>query len=178
MLRREWTDDPRLRVVFSSVPLPFSGLFVSRTRQRGTITHTGGRAGSESIGKSSHRIPTTIIIIRGWWWTAAAAATPPGECVKTARRTLGVTQHRQVIAQIRDPRIKQVSIIIIINARLCTGSFFLRRRTLLEVHDTKEKKRFQDVCARSPWSGSLKRFAALHIQGVNFFSSLGGSVFY
>lgn len=104
MLRREWTDDPRPRVVFSSVPLPFSGLFVSRTRQRGTITHTGGRAGSESIGKSSHRIPTTIIIIiRGWWWTAAAAATPPGECVKTARRTLGVTQHRQVIAQNSGP---------------------------------------------------------------------------
>lgn len=71
---------------------------------------------------------------------------PSPMCVKT-------TMHRgdiaQVIAQIQDPRLKQVSRHDGAVARLCTKSFFLR--TLLVVQQKKKTDLIaEDVCDASP----------------------------
>lgn len=71
---------------------------------------------------------------------------PSPMCVKT-------TMHRgdiaQVIAQIQDPRLKQVSRRDGAVARLCTKSFFLR--TLLVVQQKKKTDLIaEDVCDASP----------------------------
>lgn len=71
---------------------------------------------------------------------------PFSMCVKTAMHRGDIAQ---VIAQTRDPRLKQVSQHDGAVARLCTKSFFLR--TLLVVQQKKKTDLIaEDVCDASP----------------------------